>query len=230
MSLLVAVPSRGRPQNVHRLISAMRDTCTGNTTLLLGLDEDDPQLPAYRLLPGVSIRDNPVRIEVVVRAGLRQVVGWLNELTVKRAAEYQFTGHIGDDNVPSTPGWDTEIMKALDETPFAFGNDLNPGRPPGSLCCHVFCRSEVIGALGYLGPPSLRYSYVDDVWMRWGQACGITYLHNVRLEHRHYSTGAAEMDENYQRSADFFQQDQAAYLRYCADGLARDVAKIRAVL
>lgn len=230
--LLVAVPSRGRPQNIDRLISAMRDTCQGDTTLLLGLDEDDPWLPYYLRLNGVAKRDNPVAVEVVIRDGLRQVVAWLNELTVPRTAQYRFAGHIGDDNVPLTPGWDVQVMEALEKTPFAFGNDKNPNRTPGSLCCHVFTRTGVIAALGYFGPPCLRHMYVDNAWMGWGQATGITYLHETVLEHRHFTTGHATRDETYARSEQCMGTDTAAYIGYCADpgGMAADIGKIRALL
>jgi hypothetical protein len=153
--LLLVVPSRGRPQNIARLLEAMDETCRGDTTLVLGLDDDDPELPAYGELlkaRGVLGKDTEIR------GGLHQVVAWVNQLAVPRAPEYRFTGHIGDDNVPRTAGWDTAIMEALGETPFAFGNDLYP-REPGTLCCHVFMRSEVIAKLGYFAPRSIRHMY-----------------------------------------------------------------------
>ena len=230
--LLLAVPSRGRPYNVDRLIGKMRDTCTGDTTLLLGLDADDPQLPLYKHLRGVDKSDTPIKVEVVVRDGLRQVVAWLNELTVSRAEQYRFVGHIGDDNVPSTTGWDVQIMEALGKTPFAFGNDLNPNRPPGSLACHVFCRSEIITALGYFGPPTLRHMYVDNVWTTWGLETGITYLHETVLEHRHPTTGLAVHDESYAASEQWMTADHVAFAAYCAtpDGMAADIGKIRKLL
>ncbi len=41
------VPSRERPQNIGRLAQTMRDTCQGDTTLIIGLDTDDPTRPQY---------------------------------------------------------------------------------------------------------------------------------------------------------------------------------------
>ena len=40
--LLVIVPSRGRPDSVQRLWDRMRQTCRGDTRLLVSLDYDDP--------------------------------------------------------------------------------------------------------------------------------------------------------------------------------------------
>lgn len=219
--LLVAVPSRGRPGNIARLAGAMLGTCTGDTTLLLGLDADDPQLPAYQAL---DLR--PMMVPYEVKPDLHQVVAWVNELTVPRTRAYDFIGHIGDDNVPHTPGWDTEIMRALGKTPFAFANDLYP-RAPGSLCCHVFMRSEVVDTLGYFGPPSIRHMYVDVAWMAWGIACGITYLHEVIIEHVHYTTGRVPMDESNARSLACTGPDLDAWHDYSKNGgLNADIAKL----
>jgi hypothetical protein len=149
---------------------------------------------------------------------------------VPRTERYRFIGTIGDDNVPLTDGWDVAVMEALEKTPFAFGNDRYPLRPPGSLCCHIFTRSEVIAALGYLGPKSLRHMYVDDVWMAWGNACGITYLDDVIIEHQHYTTGQALVDETYIRAAAMMQSDQMAFEAYCRDNLAADISTIKGVV
>jgi len=217
--LLLAVPSRMRPHNIERLRDAMAATCRGDTHLLVGLDDDDPARDQY-----------PEGVGYVVRSGLRYVVPWVNELAVPRTGEYRFIGHVNDDNVPKTVGWDVQIMEALEKTPFAFGNDLYP-RTPGELCCHVFMRSEVVRALRYFGPPCLRHMWVDVTWMQWGKACGITYLHDVIIEHCHYTNGKALVDDSYRASTALMAVDEAAYNAYCADpeGLAADIGKIAAV-
>jgi len=222
--LLLVVPSRGRPASIGRLREAMAATCRGDTTLLVGLDDDDPQLPDYLDLK--STWKDLVQIE----PDLHQVVAWINKLAMSHVRGYKYVGHIGDDNVPSTIGWDVAIMEALEKTPFAFGNDLYPLRPAGALCCHVFCRSEVLAALGYFGPPSLRHSYVDDVWMRWGEATGITFLQDVIIEHLHHTVGKSPADQNYADSGGLTGQDAAAYSAYCATELESDIGKIRGCL
>jgi hypothetical protein len=224
--LLLAVPSRGRPQNIARLLEAMDETCRGDTTLVLGLDDDDPELAAYLAIMAAAGLEDYVR----VRSGLRQVVAWVNELAVPLAPGYRFTGHIGDDNVPRTDGWDVSVMEALETRPFAFGNDLYP-RAPGTLCCHVFCRSDVIARLGYLGPPSIRHMYVDVAWMAWGTACGIAYLPDVVIEHLHYTTGKSPLDESYARSTALITGgDLDAWHAYSGNegpgGLNADIARL----
>jgi hypothetical protein len=216
--LLLLVPSRGRPQNIARLWQAMNATCEGETTLLVGLDADDPRREDY---PGGP--------EYVIREHLHQVVAWINYLSGPLFRDgYDFVGTIGDDNVPRTAGWDTAMMGELEQQPFAYGNDLYPFRPPGVLATHVFTRAEVIGALGYFGPPALRHSFVDDVWTAWGAAAGISFRRDVIIEHLHFTTGALH-DDTYARSQAVMAADQAVYAAYCQDGLAADILKILAI-
>jgi hypothetical protein len=225
--LLLVVPSRGRPQNVDRLWTTMQATCRGQTDLIVGLDEDDPQLAAYSMTgldeDSEDLSGGP---GFVIESNLHQVVGWVNKLAVPQASNYRYIGHIGDDNVPSTEGWDVSIMEALEKTPFAFGNDLYP-RTPGSLCCHVFMRSEVVRKLGYFGPPGIKHMYVDVAWMAWGVKTGITYLHEVIIEHLHYTTGKAPADESYHNSTALIPSDLMRWHEYCTSGqLNADIAKI----
>lgn len=220
--LAVLVPSRGRPHNIARLIEAMDETCRGDTTLVVGVDDDDPHLAEYQ---GFS------NLEVVVECGLQgRLVEWLNVLAVPRAREYQFLGHIGDDNIPRTVGWDVRVTESLELNNFCFADDLDPGRTPGSLSIHIFMRSKIVNALGYMGPPQIRHMYVDPVWFAWGQATSIEFLADVVLEHAHYSLGKAPRDESYDRSTGGIPFDCAAYNAYCETGMNVDIEKLGGTL
>lgn len=203
----IFVPSRGRPHNAARLWKAMQDTCTDDTTLLIGLDEDDETRYAYPRGPGY-----------VIRPGLHYVTAWVNVMAADYADGYTAIGHFGDDNVPETKGWDEEVMAALAAYPFAFANDCYPTRPPGSLSCHIFMRGEVYRKLGYFGPPSIRHMYVDVAWYAWGTACGIKFLDDVIIRHVHYTLGA-QHDETYARSWAITGSDLAAWHAYSRLGL-----------
>ena len=181
------VPSRGRPGNIARLWERMQATCAGNTTLLVGLDADDPRRDEYPAGPGYVIQD-----------GLRYVTAWVNYLALMTLGQFEFTGTIGDDNTFETPGWDDRIRDSLSRQPFAFGNDCYP-RAAGTLSCHIFMRAEVVRTLGYAGPPEISHMYVDVAWMAWCLACGHEYLDDVLIPHRHYTLGAPH-DEVYARS------------------------------
>jgi hypothetical protein len=217
--LAVIVPSRGRPHNIARLIDAMNRTCRADTTLIVGVDRDDPHFSEYQ-----GFRE----CEIVTAGGLKgRLVAWLNLLASARTKDYACIGHIGDDNVPRTIGWDARIIESLQSHCFCFGDDLDPGRAPGSLTIHAFMRSSVIERLGYMGPPSLRHMYVDPVWMAWGTATSIEFLPDVVLEHMHYTVGGkAPVDESYEASTGLIPRDCAAYNEYCYENLNHDIRKL----
>lgn len=217
----MVIPSRGRPQNIERLLHAMAATCEGQTDLVVGLDEDDPTINSY---PDDLA---PFPVTYVVKPDLHKVTAWCNTLAVAGADGYKYIGHFGDDNLPQTQGWDVQMMQALERTPFAFGNDLYPSRQPGTLSCHIFMLSEVVRTLGYFGPPEIAHMYVDVAWYAWGQACGITYLHDVNLEHLHYSSGRAAMDDTYSTSYGGTGTDLQNWHAYCRSGrLNEDIRKL----
>jgi len=213
--LLVAVPSRGRPASVARLHDAMRDTCTADTQLAVGLDDDDEH--RYPRITGV---------EYDVRAGLRRVTAWTNALAVPRAGGYRAVICLGDDNLPRTPGWDARILAALEDVPFAFGNDLYP-RVPGSMTCHIAMRSSVVRTLGYTNVPSISHMYCDVAWYAWGTACGLAYLDDVIIEHLHYSVGRSPSDATYGASFGLTAIDLQNWHAYSrGGGLNADIAKL----
>jgi hypothetical protein len=222
--LAVLVPSRERPHNIARLIDAMNKTCRGDTTLVLGVDEDDPCLAEYLAFSGGDV-------DTHIRAGFqRQLVRWLNALGTSYAQTHRVLGHIGDDNVPRTVGWDVRIMESLERNLFCFGDDLDPGRQSGSLSIHVFMRAEVVRRLGYMGPPQIQHMYVDPVWYAWGKATSIEFLSDVVLEHMHYTiSGKAPADASYEHSTGLIPQDCTNYNNYCDDGMNQDIGKLGGV-
>lgn len=217
-TLGVLVPSRSRPGNIARLWERMQATCTGATTLLVGLDADDPERDNYPGGPGYVIQD-----------GMRYVTAWVNHLALMTYGQFDFIGTIGDDNTPETEGWDSQVTDALARQPFAFCNDQYP-RTPGSLSSHIFMRAEVVKILGYLGPPEIRHMFVDVAWMAWCLACGHEYLNDVLIPHHHYTIGKAPADETYARSTALVRHDWANWHAYSRregpGGLNDDIAKL----
>lgn len=198
----------------------MDQTCRADTRLIVGLDLDDPSTPEYLALdrPGVQfVCDSQVTL-----------VEWINRLAIPAAKEHRYIGHIGDDNVPRSVGWDARIIESLkrQRTGFCFADDLDPGRQPGSLSIHIFMTANIIQKLGYMGPPSIQHMYVDPVWYAWGQATSIEFLGDVVLEHMHYSLGKSPRDETYNLSTARIPEDCTRYNDYCEDGLNADIRKL----
>jgi hypothetical protein len=193
----------------------MAGTCRGDTDLIVAVDDDDPA--NYRSLDLTTLVTGP-RLSLV---------GWLNVLATEYADQYDNIGHFGDDNLPRTIGWDVRIEESLERNLFCFGNDLDPGRVPGSLSVHVFMRSEVVDKLGYMGPPSIQHMYVDPVWFAWGAATSIEYLGDVVLEHLHYTLGKSPADESYRRTTALIPEDLQAYKDYYWGGhMNHDIKKL----
>lgn len=217
--LLVIVPSRGRPQNIARLLQAWKDT-GAEADLEVAIDSDDPCLDEYLSLDGD------------VTVGLRQgMVGTLNGRARVAATYATYLGFMGDDHCPRTPGWDKTICAELAAlgTGFVYGNDLFQRT---ALPTAVFLTSDIVRALGYMVPPVLSHMYADNAWRDWGNAIGrLHYLPDVIVEHVHPQAGKAPMDAGYEHVWPLMQRDADAYAAYKADGrFQADVDKLRGLL
>jgi hypothetical protein len=216
MSMLVIVPSRGRPENIDRLNKAWADTGAISTQLLIGLDDDDPTIGQYHGWCEIGPRE--------------RMAGTLNRLAVKYAPQYDYLAFLGDDHVVRTPDWDRTITTELDTlgTGIVYGNDLLQGE---TLPTAVFMTSDIVRALGWMALPGARHLFLDSAWLALGRALdAITYLPDVVIEHMHPLVGKADSDDGYAANNDHetWTHDKAVYEAWVAEGLTRDVAKIRA--
>jgi hypothetical protein len=241
MSLTMLVPTRGRPANVRRLLEACAETVTRkDTTIVIGVGEDDPDLDEYLDLfviaenrwsrEGVHRFDSMVFAELPAdRAGcvepLNQMYRWA------KLASYPFTtvGFMGDDVLPETVGWDERLLEEVelgDRPTITYPNDgLRPDIPTA-----VVMDARIPAELGYLAPPEFRHLYIDVVWRDWGTALGsLVYREDIMLRHLHPAAGHGTMDASYQHSnsAEMVRHDGAAYETYQAEQLHRDIEKLR---
>lgn len=243
--LLVIVPTRGRPVNARQLWAAWQESVTGEADLYFAVDDDDPWLNAYEV---EFNRMTDVRYSIGRR---RRMVGTLNEVACAFADQYSYLGFMGDDHRPRTRGWDRRLVEALShhqtvhawsspdalretrtpKTGLAYGNDLLQG---AAMPTAVAMTSDIVRALGYMAPPSMKHLCIDLVWKDWGEAIDrLTYLDDVIIEHVHPANGKAQMDTGYEEanSSEQLQNDSAAYYRYRdGNGLRDDVKKLEALL
>jgi hypothetical protein len=222
-TLLVIVPSRGRPGSAKELADAFRATKRGvGVHLLFVVDDDDPTAIEYQQL------EDLMDVWVDVRPRLR-LCGSLNAAALANHQAYKYLAFWGDDVRPRTEGWDLETCRVLSHSPasFAFWDDLFPGNR-GRLPCSVAMTSAVVEVLGYMAPPALVHMHLDTAWKLWGEALGrLIYLPDVVVEHLHYAIGKSELDDTYRGSEQQYGPDQAQWLGYQADGLQRDIEKLR---
>jgi hypothetical protein len=223
--LLYIVPSRGRPENVGRLVGAWRETFVGVADLLVAVDEDDPRKDEYV----ETVRgDGFVWLEVgppPERPGMAEV---LNRYAAHYASSYRALGFMGDDHVPRTHGWDVRIFDELGRSGrrMVYGNDL---LQRGNLPTAIAMLSDIPRALGRMVPGDLVHLYIDNAWLDIGRAIGISYLDDVIIEHMHPVAGKAPLDEGYARvnALDLEGEDRTRYLAWMTFRLQEDVRRIR---
>ena len=192
--LHVITPSRGRPGNAARLQQALRETCAGGFLLVLGVDRDDPDLPAYRQL---SARDT-----TVVPGERRHLTGWTNLLAnsvIYGGQQAQWLASLGDDHLPRTPGWDEKLIgaiQAMDGPGWAYGDDLLRHEDIPTAWVQS---AELVKALGWMMLPACHHLGVDLAVRDLGRAAGrIAYEPTVVVEHLHFVNDKAPHDATYE--------------------------------
>lgn len=210
--LLVIVPSRGRPESVEPVAKDFFGNGTGKADLMFATDDDQPLYPAYE---GVQFTVGP-RL---------RMCGTLNAVAVENADKYKYIGFMGDDHRTRTFGWDEKVIAALENHNVVYGNDLIWGE---GLPTAVFMRSEVIQKLGYMAPPALIHLYLDNFWLKLGQATSIKYLDDVVIEHLHPSVGKANWTPEYQEvnDSELYRHDEAAFNDYMQTQFQADLDKL----
>lgn len=212
-ALAVIVPTRGRPENAARLETAFERTTRSGAVPVFVADEDDPKLDDYRArLDAGDIR----RLVISPFTGGKGLCFPLNTTARRYVKAYDYVGFMGDDHLPVTEGWDTEMTGELDslEPRIAYGNDLLQGP---NLPTAVFMQSRMIRALGFMAPQVMRHLYLDNFWKELGERVGgLRYRDDVIIEHLHPVAGKAAMDEGYARvnAAEADRRDREAWVDY----------------
>lgn len=237
--LAIIVPTRGRPENIRKVISAWDFTnAWDHADLFLVIDADDPMAPGYWRVDAereADLQYGPVKIIEIPE--WMPMVHKLNRVAVAVAEEgrYFALGFAGDDHLPQTIGWAKRYLGALRElgTGMVYGDDGYQGR---KLSTEWAVTSDVVRALGRMVPAPVEHMYCDNSMMDlFGAAGALRHLPEIRIEHMHPYAGKAETDAQYQRvnHRDQFSKDRRAYegwrnLGRMADvGLVRDLRKGR---
>ena len=219
-------PTRGRPNNMMRFARSAKETAEQQVEIVWRLDDDDPD-SIY-----IADRLELEYIRSVTIIGKRRVLSeYWNECA--QVAGGDVLGHMGDDIVFRTPGWDTRISEAFDRWPdrigFVHGRD---GVHDDRLGTHGFVSREWVTALGRMVPPHFAHDY-NDTWLtevadRIGRR---VFLPDVVTEHMHPDVGKAPMDQTYIDHAKAGERDNVAVLYpSLAAERASDARKLLAVM
>jgi hypothetical protein len=212
--LLVIVPSRGRPQNIARLLDAAHETSRMRTHLHVAVDDDDPELPRYEYVMNTAGGTDDV-LERGPRKGLTE---WTNAIAVRRAHQYGFLASLGDDHVPHTPGWDKTLIQGIGRmggTGFTYPWDGTREDIPEA----VVMSSDIVRTLGWMALPGLSHWYIDNVWADLGRGIGcLRHCRAIKVEH------AWKADQTSEDSGKRLAADRAAYYLWRREQMADDIA------
>jgi predicted O-methyltransferase YrrM len=227
--LAVIVPTRGRPGNVLKVISAWDFTnAWDHADLVLVADADDPEIQVYRDVVdrfGWGVPD-----DITSPLSLVEVPAWLpmvhklNAAARDLADRYWALAFAGDDHLPQTIGWAARYLTVLRElgTGMVYGDDGHQGR---KLSTEWAVTSDAVRALGRMVPADVEHMYCDNAMMDlFGGAGALRHLPEIRIEHMHPVAGKAETDEQYQRvnHRDQFKKDRRAYEKWRGSVLMSD--------
>ncbi|UDL16833.1 glycosyltransferase [Arthrobacter phage Atuin] len=214
-SLRIIVPSRGRPQNAHRLLKQIQDTAEGDLNLTFAVDYNDPTLNQY-----------PYAYTSTVQGG--SMVQALNEVATRNSEYTEYLAFLGDDTFPHE-GWHSKVMTTLEaqKNSIVYGNDLIHGE---GLPTSVFMDSNIVRTLGYMAPPNQKQLFVDNYWKALGDALGtLTYLNDVIIEHLHPIAHKAPSDASYEvaYSEDRWLHDEGHFHEHMQNQFLLDLEKLR---
>lgn len=217
--ILIIVPSRSsngsRTSNIDELRDSWIETTTGNSDLLIGLDDDDEQ--NYPRLDGV-IYDINKRL---------RMVGTLNLLANKYCQQYEFIVFLGDDHRLRTKGWEDTFLNDAKNQKYSvfYGNDLLQG---ANIPTAVFISSNIIQTLGFMVPKTLVHMYADNFWLELGKALScLRYYNNLIIEHMHPAANKAKSDNQYLEVDSFTNQDRINFIDYMNNNFYNDLLKLR---
>jgi hypothetical protein len=215
VSVVVVVPSRGRPEACVEAVRAIRKTAAIiATSVVVAVDNDDSCLSEYQrqmqeflggpYLPEVSLVGlQPEETGSLIRA--------TNTVSRRIAAD--------DPNA---------IIEALEKPGIAYGNDLIHGE---RLPSAPFVSARIVNALGWYFLPTAEHMYGDDALRILGQALGsIHYLPDVIVEHMHPAVKKGKWDEGYDRAYASVESDKAAFNEWHQRYLKLDVMNVQRAL
>jgi predicted O-methyltransferase YrrM len=228
LDLAVIVPTRGRPENIRKVISAWDFTNAWDAAhLVLAVDADDLHLFEYQE-PGISDHTT-----LKIMDTWMPMVNKLNAAAVMLAEgrKYFALGFAGDDHLPRTIGWAQRYLTVLREmgTGMVYGDD---GYQGSKLSTEWAVTSDVVRTLGRMVPASVEHMYCDNAMLDLFTASGcVQYLPEVQIEHMHPIAGKSENDDQYRKvnSRDQFHRDRAAYQRWQRTDMGDDVIAVRAL-
>lgn len=186
MKISILCPTRGRPENIKRLLDSLRETSTVMPETVFYVDDDDASFPNAAWTPNVQIVNGP-------RIKMSQM--W-NECAKTATGEILMIA--ADDIVFRTKGWDDQVRRAFaafpDRLACVHGND---GVYQEKFGTHVFLHRNWMDAVGYIAPPYFSADFVDTWWNEVANALNRRIYLPFVTEHMHPLFKKADLDKTH---------------------------------
>lgn len=197
IKLAVTVPTRGRPHNLERLSKALKENCTTEYKLFARIDDDDKT--KYPELDNTTYIVGP---RIFFSASLNE----LAEIAMNEG--FTHIAILGDDVLPETKGWDSLMINAIPGLGVVYGSDGLEHLHGPDLPTHVIVPIEMYKRLGWIGLPTTRHLFCDNVWRELGKLTNFIYLPEVKLTHLHRWNKAAPDDKTYKEANDKIKREK----------------------
>lgn len=221
------VPSRGRPKNAARFMAALEASGCSTPGWLITQQDDTPNYqdmvlhPKWRIM---SMRSDSQGDK------LREL--W------DQFRDCEWVGLLGDDQVPTTMHWDTRLISELRGWNLVSCNDDWAIRGDAlhqyeRIAGTILMSGPLLRAVGYLFPPGMNHTCLDDVYESLDMAEPIrTTVRDVTIQHVHFAnTPGLGMDETYTKGyVHYGPVDQGLYYNWrdCGE-MDRAAGRVRAL-
>ncbi len=214
--LLVITPSRGRPQNIARLLDAVHATSQVKAHVHVAVDDDDAELERYEYVMKTAGKDG----DKLITGSRKGLTDWTNVISLENVDRYPFFASFGDDHVPVTPGWDRLLITGIlrmGGIGFTYPWDGVREDIPEA----VVLSSPIVKALGWMAYPGSSHWYIDNIWADLGKGAGcIRHLRAIKVEHQWKG------DKTSRESGEKFTADREAYYLWRKTQMNDDIKKI----
>lgn len=233
--MAVLIPTRGRPGNIRKVISAWDFTNAWDVAdMVLLVDADDPEIEGYAAIVAefsdhLDNYSSPLSLIQIPK--WMPMVHKLDAAARSLAPNYWVLGFAGDDHLPQTINWAKRYLAVLHElgTGMVYGDD---GYQGAKLSTEWAITADVVRELGRMVPAPVEHMYCDNSMMDlFGAAGALRHLPEVRIEHMHPVAGKAETDDQYKRvnHRDQFKTDRTHYEVWQRVAMDLQVAQVRAL-
>jgi len=208
---MILLPTRGRPESLERFLVAYKATMT-ELPVTIRIDNDDPRLDDYMKISRASWQHWIVGPRVGAVQGC-------NEIFRKFPHEPVYVG-VGDDLVPKTEHWDTELAMAAGLWGVSFGDDLfGMGYAPDRFPVHPVIGGNLLRAVGWLSPPGFWHLFIDQIWGQIARALDcLHFCPEVIVEHLHFGNNKSPMDQTYRDHMVLGKGDYSLWSQWQASG------------